>query len=508
MPAEGRDGNGSLGAADLEQLAEHGIPAEEARRQLALLRDPPAPVELVAPCTVGDGIERLSPEERRRGLDAWHAAARAGRITKFVPASGAASRMFASLSRVLDCRESGASENEDDRDDLERFLSGLPDLALHDGLASFLRERGIDLAERSLRDDPVPLLRALLIEPGLGYADLPKALIPFHREGTQVRTALAEHLAEARDLVADANGRCRVHVTVAPGAEALFERHLAAGDAGLDVTVSRQGPATDTLAIDSGGRPVRASGGRLLLRPGGHGALLRNLDECDADLVVVKNIDNIQPAAHRAAGVEAQRILLGRLAEVQETIFGLVRRLEANAPGATDAARDFIARTLARTGSSSSEALPSEPAALVAHLRRPLRVCGMVPNTGDPGGGPFWTRGSDGRVTRQIVETSEISAAEDQRAILAAASHFNPVLLALGLRDPEGREYELGGFADPHRAFVTRKTFAAREVLALEHPGLWNGAMARWNTLFVEVPRAAFSPVKTVLDLLSSAHRT
>ncbi|HVR29258.1 MAG TPA: DUF4301 family protein [Thermoanaerobaculia bacterium] len=560
-----------LSAADLEQIRRRGIPVEEVERQLALLRDPPPPVVLEAAATPGDGIERLDPAEHGALLELWADAAARGRLRKLVPASGAASRMFASLSRALESDaglrlasvRARAAAGDATAGDVLKLAERLRDLPFRDALAEALRRQrgdghrhpgegaqpaaGETAGADARGDDPLgaieardpdadlrPLLAALLEPEGLGYVGMPKGLIPFHRRGERAVTPVEEHLDEAVLLVRDAQGVSRVHFTVAEGAEDGFRRAAkrwrsakgapegasegaakgaaeGAAEGSLELELSTQSPATDTVALDAEGRPFRTPEGELLFRPGGHGALLRNLEELGGDLVLVKNIDNVQPAERRGPSILWQRLLAGLLVRLQREAGALLDRLDdASDADACDDARAFLARWLERAGPATPQGWCDARARreLAARLDRPLRVAGMVAVSGEPGGGPFWARGRDGEATKQIVETAEIAKSPEQQAILASSTHFNPVLMALGVRDHGGRPYPLRDFVDPTRPFVTERTAGATKLLALEHPGLWNGSMAGWNTVFVDIPKAAFTPVKTVLDLLRDEHRS
>lgn len=498
--------------ADRASLAARGIPAAEAARQLALMAHPPGYAELARPCTPGDGIERLDESRLPALLDAHAAAAAAGRVSAFVPASGAATRMFKELlSALAGAAEPGPEAGGDDAAAVRAFVAGLPRFAFHEALAAVLAERGLDAASLRERGPWRPLLEALLQPEGLDYARLPKGLLAFHRDAAGARTPFEEHLAEAAQFARDGEGRCRLHFTVSPEHRGRFEALLAAAGPRLaaalgvtwDVGFSEQHPATDTLAADPAGGPFRDEQGRLLFRPAGHGALLRNLEDAGGDLVFVKNIDNVAEARLRPESLRWSRALLGLAASLADRAAMLVTRLERP----EDAAAVGEARAFVRDALGESDA-PDERAALRARLARPLRVCGMVPNTGEPGGGPFWVRGRDGRVTRQVVESAQVDPrSPEQRALLAAATHFNPVYFACALRGAGGRPFALDEWVDPDAVIVTRKSAGGRDLLALERPGLWNGAMAHWNTIFVEVPLAVFNPVKTVLDLLRPEHQ-
>jgi hypothetical protein len=331
------------------------------------------------------------------------------------------------------------------------------------------------------------------------------------------RTPFEEHLVEGTGTVRDGEGRCRIHFTVSPEFEREFRTLLEARraflersySARLDVTFSVQHPSTDTIAVDLENRPFRLDDGSLLFRPGGHGALLRNLADLGADLVYVKNIDNVVPESRSKTVILWKKLLGGLLVGLERRALALSQALEA--PGCPGSVLDDAARFL-----RASFGVPVPPAesheglcrTLDRRLRRPIRVCGVVRNQGEPGGGPFWVEGADGEVTAQIVESSQVDVSSPaQKAIWSSSTHFNPVDLVLSLRDHAGRPYDLGRFVDPSTVFISKKSRDGRELKALEQPGLWNGAMAGWNTVFVEVPGETFAPVKTVLDLLRPEHQ-
>jgi hypothetical protein len=514
---------GDITAADRAQLAELGISAAEVERQMALFADPPAPACLDRPCTPGDGVHLLTEAERRAASTAYAEAAAAGRVSKFTPASGAASRMFQAL---LATRAEGridraalaaraASGNAAARDTLE-FVEHLPRCAFYGALAAAVARRGGATIEamRTSGGDLTPLLDALLGADGLDYAALAKGLVLFHAYPDGPRTAFEEQLVETAAVARAADGTARLHLTVSPEHAAAFRALLARAGPAIGrrlgarfaVDFSTQKRSTDTVAVDADNRPFRAVDGRLLFRPGGHGALIENLNDLQGDLVFIKNIDNVQPDHLRAAAVEWMRLLLGHLAALQRErnahLAGLANASSA-ATTALGAAQRFATTQLGVRLPAGADAT-----GLVAALDRPLRVCGVVRNTGEPGGGPFWVRQADGRVTAQIVESAQVDLAQPaQRAAFDAASHFNPVFLACAVRDAAGRPYDLGRFVDPRAVFISRKSKDGRELKALERPGLWNGAMADWTTLFVEVPNATFTPVKTINDLLRPAHQ-
>jgi hypothetical protein len=512
---------------DLSQLQQRGITPDEATRQLRMLREPPGVIQLDRPCTVGDGIVRLSDEECTRLGAVADGAQQTGRCMKFVPASGAASRMFqsllvvagsgASVTREMLARRADAGEAAA-RDALQ-MLDALPRFAFYDALTEAMARRGqplVNTDDRCCR----AILDCLLAADGLNYAALPKALIPFHREGKTSRTAVEEHLAEAAGYVQDSQGRCRLHLTVSAEHEQIVvafldevrpehERRLGCR---FEMALSVQHPSSDTLAIDASGAPARTPDGMLILRPGGHGALLDNLQGCGGDIVFIKNIDNVAPDRLKPQTLRWKRALGGLLVELQQESRGHLDHLAARPDdqqamdAATQCATSRLGWTMSRAGTCSSVA--ALRAAVVSALNRPLRVCGVVRNTGEPGGGPFWVKGPSGGVSAQLVESAQVDAGSaEQRRLYAASTHFNPVDLVCGLRDAQGASFPLRDYVDQHAVVVTRKVQDGRELRVLERPGLWNGAMTHWNTVFVEVPGETFTPVKSVLDLLRPSHQ-
>lgn len=490
----------SLSLDDLRQIATQGVSVEEIEDQLELHREPPPPTRLLRPCLVGDGILRLSEEEHGPLVELCDRAAAAGRFTKFVPASGAASRMFQQLSQLRAEPEGDSALGQRFLDELDRFAFAP---ALHEAAAS--SELG-------------HLLDALLAPEGLDFARLPKALIPFHRYPEGPRTAAEEQLRESVALVGDANRCCRTHFTVPLAREQDFRDRVdglaeSLGDtlgARFELGYSTQSPATDTLAATPEGEPFRDEKGRLFFRPGGHGSLIGNLGDLGADLVFIKNIDNILPEHGQTLVVHWKKVLAGLLLRLERRCVEILERChsEENGPW-LDEALGFTAAELMVPGAASlgGSSAAEKRSYLLDRLERPLRVCGVVPNLGDPGGGPFWVE-TDGEESLQIVETSQIDRRDpDQEHHLASATHFNPVDLVCRVRSHRGSPYDLQRFIDPRTAFVCHKSHGGRPLSALERPGLWNGAMARWNTVFVEVPSATFGPVKTVFDLLSPKHQ-
>jgi hypothetical protein len=401
------------------------------------------------------------------------------------------------------------------------FAEGLDDFAFSPALARAVTARGGSWQAPARSGAALAsALHALLAgeaDGGLGVLDRPKGLLAFHRHAGGVRTAFEEHLAAAAELVRDGQGTIRVHFTISAAHRERFAQALAAARPGLagrgtyDVSFSEQAATTDTVAAETDNRPFRTADGALLFRPGGHGALLHNLAALGGDVVFIKNIDNVVPEERLALVLATRRMLAGVLLELEADIHDLLRRLRAEGDDA--AVGDAVDLCRERLGLVPPSATVSRLDDRMRHwvidrLARPLRVCGVVPARGEPGGGPFWVRDREGQLSRQIVEQAEMDLSRpEQRAAFEAATHFNPVDLVCSLRDEQSRPYPLEQFVDHEAVFLASKSAAGRELKALELPGLWNGGMARWNTLFVEVPAETFAPVKTVLDLLRPEHR-
>jgi len=509
---------------DLEQLARHGLSPETAHAQLRRSREGFPFFRLEKPCVVGDGIRHFSGEEAEALVEVGRELALSGRTMKFVPASGAASRMFRSLLAVserhgdvqLEAIRKEAGAGVEDGIDFLRFAEGIRSFAFCDDLQNVLERSGQDLDALVDEGRFGPIILALLGTGGLDYASRPKGLIKFHSYAEQARTAIEEHLVEALAYSQDREGQARVHFTFSPQHLDDVKRHVAevlglCEPQGAEVLVglSVQKPSTDTIAATLENVPFRDAEDRLVFRPAGHGALLENLNELGGDIVFIKNIDNVAPDYRKAGTYASMRLLAGHLGQLQKGIRDHLEALDESG-GGLEAASEFCATELSmELGASFGELAPDEKRDFLRQrLDRPLRVCGMVRNEGEPGGGPFWVRGDDGSLSLQIVESSQVDMGdEQQRCAWESSTHHNPVCIVCGVRDPDGRPYDLTEFADPSTGMIATKSKGGRELKAMELPGLWNGSMAKWNTVFVEIPISAFSPVKTVLDLLRDSHQ-
>ena len=468
-------------------MEEHGLTPAALETQLKNFREgfPFLPVTRAASC--GDGIRVLDAAGIEQAAARYDRAKESLRVVKFVPASGAATRMFKDLFEFV--REG-------------RRTAVVGELLANRRRFAFWPEL------RTIVGDDADELRTVenIVAEGLRYGETPKGLVSFHRYGDEVRKAVEEHLVEGAQYAA-AGGEVKIHFTVSPEHLTRFEALLAEKIPGYEsrfgvkyrISFSVQDPSTDTLAVNPDCTPFRRADGRLLFRPAGHGALIGNLGKIDADIVFVKNIDNVTTDARRGDTVLYKKALAGVLLALQERIFEYLMALEV--PGAElEPIAAFIENELCVK-------LPKDygTALLRQVLDRPIRVCGMVRNEGEPGGGPFWVTGADGVETLQIAESNQI--APEKRELMRSATHFNPVDLVCSFRTSKGGRFDLQEFVDPATGFISRKSDGGRELLAQELPGLWNGAMARWNTVFVEVPITTFSPVKVVTDLLRPEHQ-
>lgn len=468
-------------------MEEHGLTPAALETQLKNFREgfPFLPVTRAASC--GDGIRVLDAAGIEQAAARYDRAKESLRVVKFVPASGAATRMFKDLFEFV--REG-------------RRTAVVGELLANRRRFAFWPEL------RTIIGDDADELRTVenIVAEGLRYGETQKGLVSFHRYGDEVRKAVEEHLVEGAQYAA-AGGEVKIHFTVSPEHLTRFEALLAEKIPGYEsrfgvkyrISFSVQDPSTDTLAVNPDCTPFRRADGRLLFRPAGHGALIGNLGKIDADIVFVKNIDNVTTDARRGDTVLYKKALAGVLLALQKRIFEYLMALEV--PGAElEPIAAFIENELCVK-------LPKDygTALLRQVLDRPIRVCGMVRNEGEPGGGPFWVTGADGLETLQIAESNQI--APEKRELMRLATHFNPVDLVCSFRTSKGGRFDLQEFVDPATGFISRKSDGGRELLAQELPGLWNGAMARWNTVFVEVPITTFSPVKVVTDLLRPEHQ-
>jgi len=487
---------------DFRQMEELGISLLQVKQQIKYFEEGFPYLSVMAPALPGKGIHCLVPEEQEALVaryDEW----RGSRI-KFVPASGAASRMFKDLYEAQSLLEENPNASLSGR--AAAFFERLPDFAFY----PLLRERlGASITK------PIEVLRCLLGTEGLAYGNQPKGLLAFHASPQGFRTAFEEHLVEAALYARNHDDTVNLHFTVSPEHREAFTQLSAKVlpiyekrfGVSYQISFSEQKKSTDTLAVDSENRPFRQADGSLLFRPGGHGALLENLGALGQDLVFVKNIDNVVSEPHLADTIRWKKILAGKLLEVREYIFKALQELDMH-----DSSLKIkeIAEFLAQ---NFSVVLPQTDqqhyAGLVRSLlERPLRVCGMVRNTGEPGGGPFIIKDANGATSLQILEAAQLDANNPRTSkLLTASAYFNPVDMVCSFKNYRGTHYALPQYRDEATGFISEKSKDGQVIKVQELPGLWNGAMSRWNTLFIEVPVTTFNPVKTVNDLLRPEHQ-
>ena len=472
---------------DISLIEARGLSVAEVEKQIDNFRNGFPSLPVVRAASGGDGVRQLNEEELHSAEELYMSRAKGLKTIKFVPASGAATRMFKELFEYV---------NDNKRTPgIDKLITNLEKFAFFAELAKFLKPQ----------IDDKDVVRNIIID-GLGYGSKPKGLVTFHAYKEGARKPVEEHLVEAA-LYASDGERAAIHFTVSPEHKAGFLTLLEERQGhyekkfGIkyDVTFSEQSPATDTIAVNPDNTPFRNEDGSLLFRPAGHGALIDNLDKLDADIIFVKNIDNVTTDERKPDTITYKRVLAGELLRLQERSFELLRALERGEDKYAEA-KEFLCNELCcKLPEDASRELIRES------LDRPIRVCGMVKNEGEPGGGPFWVGDDKGREQLQIAESSQI--AKEDMHLMKEATHFNPVDLVCGVKRYDGTKYNLKLYTDPKTGFISSKSAGGRELRAQELPGLWNGAMANWNTIFVEVPISTFSPVKVVQDLLRPEHQ-
>ena len=500
---------------DLKQLAQKGISEAQIERQLGEFKTGFPFLKLEGAAAIGKGIVAPSAEEVKQYVSAWQQyKAACKKVVKFVPASGAASRMFKDMFAFVD-----ADYDAPTTDFEKKYFDNIEKFAFYDELDAVCKKnngKGIKalVAEGNYKAVAANMLQA----DGLNYGQLPKGLLLFHNYAEGPRTPMEEHLVEGA-LYAASNGEAHVHFTVSHEHMELFKAKVAqkadlyAQKYGIkyDISFSEQKPSTDTIAANPDGTPFRNSDGSLLFRPGGHGALIENLNEIEADVIFVKNIDNVVPDRLKGDTVEGKQVIAGVLVTLQQKAFDYLRLLDTGRY-THEQIEEMIRFVQQDLCCRKFDIKNLEDAELVIYLReklnRPMRVCGVVKNVGEPGGGPFLTYNQDGTVSLQILESSQIDKSnKEYMEMFTKGTHFNPVDLVCAVKDYKGQAFDLPKYVDPTTGFISQKSKSGKELQALELPGLWNGAMSNWNTVFVEVPLSTFNPVKTVNDLLREQHQ-
>ncbi len=504
-----------LETIDIETLKNKGITEEKLNEELRMLAEGFPYLKIKAPATVGNGITRLSDEMEEHAIKCWDEYLKAGAVVmKMVPASGAASRMFKDIFSFVN-----GKKDKPDNDFMKKFFDEIENFAFYPKLNFIcLSLYGLSISSLIKEKRYKDIAKALIEKEGLNYGHLPKALLEFHKVIGTSRTAIEEHLAEGAQYAGGKDKKVKVHFTVSeehlPLVMAKIEEaaaHLGnAYGVTFDISYSVQKPSTDTIAANMDGTPYRENG-ELFFRPGGHGALIENLNDLDADVIFIKNIDNVVPDERRDSTIKYKKILGGVLVAAKQKINEYCTRLEKGIPSSEELAEmlTFVRQVLCITNDNCDNMPDSEKAAYIySKLNRPTRVCGMVKNEGEPGGGPYLTYNPDGTVSPQILESSQIDPKnKEAMKMMKEATHFNPVDLAVSTKNYRGDKFNLPEFVDKATGFISIKSREGVEIKALELPGLWNGAMSNWNTILIEVPASTFNPVKTVNDLLREAHQ-
>ena len=492
---------------DEKLLQSKGISLETVNAQIEKFKSGFPFLDIKSAASVSNGIMAIDNEDFY--LNEWEQYLNGEQeIVKFVPASGAASRMFKDLFEFAD-----SSENEQNKF-IAYFFENIEKFAFYTDLNDVcLTNKGKNISELMQIGEHKSIIRNLLLVDGLNYGALPKGLLKFHNYDASQRTPALEHLVEGKLYANTKNNVVNIHFTVSNEHRALFEKHIADNATCFEQTFgvkfnigfSEQKSSTDTIAVDSNNEPFR-EGDKILFRPGGHGALIENLNDIDSDIIFVKNIDNVVPDKFKTATVTYKKLIAGVLVNLQKQAFAYLNELENSDISEAKLAviRQFCENKL-NNHSDALEKITKEE--LVNYLRtklnRPMRVCGMVKNVGEPGGGPFLTVNNDGTYSPQILESSQIA----DKKLMEHSTHFNPVDLVCGVRNYKGEKFDLRKYIDSATGFISEKSKNGKALKALELPGLWNGAMSDWNTIFVEVPIETFNPVKTVNDLLRTEHQ-
>ena len=500
---------------DLDLLRKKGISQAQIDAQLNYFATGFPFLPIIAAASAEKGITKVSEAQEKTYINAWNNYLNNGRkVTKFVPASGAASRMFKDLFAFID------AEYDIPTADFEKtFFGHIQQFAFYETLDEVCKKIfGKDIPALRAENRYKDIVRTLLDDEGLNYGNLPKGLLLFHSYPEGNRTPVGEHLTEGTLYAKDKNSTVNLHFTVSEEHKPLFEALIAKQqsvyaqklDAEFHTSFSIQKSSTDTIAVNMDNQPFRENDGMLHFRPGGHGALIENLNDIDSDVIFIKNIDNVVPDRLKEGEAHYKKLLAGVLVEAQQRAFDYLEKLD-NGNATSDELLEMLSFTTNQLCIAHAESFLSDDELityLYRKLNRPFRVCGMVENVGEPGGGPFIVQNPDGTASPQILESSQIDKNNPKAMnIFQNSSHFNPVDLVCGVKNYKGEKFDLTNYVDKNTGFISQKSKNGKELKALELPGLWNGAMSDWNTIFVEVPISTFNPVKTVGDLLRAEHQ-
>ncbi|MBV6644267.1 MAG: DUF4301 family protein [Cyclobacteriaceae bacterium] len=502
--------------AEQTQIQQHGLTTAHATKQIDNFINGFPPTILAAPVIIGDSVLKLSESEKDSAISTYEKLRDQKSVVKFVPASGAATRMFKSLFTFLSSYSGSDTDYQklladQSPSSVFYFFKHLEGFAFYKDLKHKFDERGIALEEAHVKRAYKEIVSVLLEKDGLNYGQLPKGLLKFHKYESASRTPVEEHIVEGCQYAQSVKG-VQIHFTVSGEHRDIFQSHVSdvikqyeqTFGTTVAISYSEQKPETDTVAVDMGNKPFKNGDGSILFRPAGHGALLENLNDIDADVIFLKNIDNVVPDRLKEETINYKKVIAGVLLDVQQQTFDWLRKLEQDSSD-LDQAEKFISQHLGYR-KAPGQSLSIEEARAI--LNRPIRVCGMVKSDGDPGGGPFWVKDDKGNISLQVVETAQIDLDNpSQKEVFNQATHFNPVDVVCGVKNYLGKKFDLLEYRDPKAGFITQKSKDGKDLKAQELPGLWNGSMAHWNTIFVEVPLITFNPVKSVNDLLKPEHQ-
>ncbi|TBW27932.1 DUF4301 family protein [Gramella sp. KN1008] len=504
---------------DILQIEEKGLSIKEVEEQIEIFKRGNIKVNITEAATIGNGISRLDEPVKKELISFYDSEKENHSILKFVPASGAATRMFKALHKFaaeFDPEKQSLREylDENEDKDLQRFFDHIEKLPFYEHAVEKAKKNNSEYDFSTHDEQHKILVKTILESDGLYLSNLPKGLVPFHKYDSHIATAFEEHLVEAAKYIT-VNGVAKLHFTVSKEDKQKFQgewkeiRERLEENTGVkfEIEYSYQDPKTDTIAVDNDFKPFRTEEDDLFFRPGGHGALIENLNQLEEEVVFIKNIDNVVTQDRIQHVVDFKKMLGGKLFSIQKTIFEYLRILDkGDVPqDKLNEIQSFLTKELFIKENSKANASADY---LKSILNRPLRVCGMVKNEGEPGGGPFLVKDRNGAVSLQIIEGAQIDNENpDQAKTAREATHFNPVDIVCSLRDHKGESFDLHEYVDEEMSFIADKTKDGKPLKALERPGLWNGGMAKWNTIFVEVPVETFNPVKTVSDLLKESHQ-
>jgi len=508
----------------LKQIERKGLSLQKVEAQIQLIKQGLPFINLESAATIDHGILAVSEADKQKYVDIYDNKRDSISVVKFVPASGAATRMFKFLFQFLENynpQEESINSyiNRNKAGDLSIFFVGLDKFPFYDEVILKLKEMYPDFEERSDNNLRVLLVKLMLETDALNFGFFPKGLLPFHKYKDHVATAFEEHLFEAA-LYGSSNGKADLHFTISEKHKDIFNDEFKRieeiverkTNTRFNISFSYQKESTDTIALTLDNKPYLEGDGCILFRPSGHGALIENLNDLETDIIFVKNIDNVVVFKYEQEVADYKKMLAGLLLDIQKKAFHYLKKLETESLNEDDLIEiaEFLSNKMNVVISSEFEKYSEkfQKQYLFEKLNRPIRVCGMVKNEGEPGGGPFWVKDQSANVSLQIVESAQVDKKnKHQKQILKGSTHFNPVDLVCGVKNYKGEPFDLKKYVDQKAAFITMKTKVGKDIKALELPGLWNGSMANWNTIFVEVPLITFNPVKNVNDLLKAPHQ-